>query len=100
MTDELRYRVVGIRRDGTRDVRSQNLFRATAEAVEIALLASRQYRRVVIEVQRNRKAESDVRPSASTALDGGNGCVGSSQMNQWPPGPVEAETTVFGSDCR
>jgi len=50
-----RYRVVGIRRDGTRDVRSQNLFRATAEAVEAAMLESGEYQRVVIEVQPNRE---------------------------------------------
>jgi len=55
---EPRYRVVGIHPDGTRDVRSQNLFRVTAEAVEAALLASGQYRQVVIEVQPNSEAES------------------------------------------
>ena len=55
---EHRYRVVGIRPDGTRDVRSQNLFRATAEAVEAAMLESGEYQWVVIEVQPNSEAES------------------------------------------
>jgi len=45
----VRYRVVGIRRDGTRDVRSSNLFKVTAEAVQVALLAERRYKRVVVE---------------------------------------------------
>jgi hypothetical protein len=46
---QIRYRVVGIRRDGTREVRSSNLFKATAEAVQVALLAEHRYKRVVVE---------------------------------------------------
>jgi len=53
-----RYRVVGIRRNGTRDVRSENLTWATAEAVQVAMLASREYRRVIIEPQ-PRERETD-----------------------------------------
>jgi len=49
--DRARYRVVGIRRNGTRDVRSENLTWVTAESVQVALLASRAYRHVVIEPQ-------------------------------------------------
>ena len=47
-----RYRVVGVRRSGTRDIRARNLGLATAEAVQIALLSKHTYRRVLIERQR------------------------------------------------
>jgi len=49
--EETRYRVVGIRRDGKSDVRASNLFRATAEALQAAMLASGQYKRVIVEEQ-------------------------------------------------
>jgi len=45
-----RYHVVGIGRNGTRDVRSENLTWATVEPVQVAMLASGLYRRVVIEL--------------------------------------------------
>ena len=41
---------VGIGRNGTRDVRSENLTWATVEPVQVAMLASGPYRRVVIEL--------------------------------------------------
>ena len=63
MSDEsslAHYRVVGIRRNGIRDVRSENLTRVTAEAVQVALLASRVYRRVLIERQPNGKSRKGI----------------------------------------
>lgn len=46
-----RYRVVGIRQNGIREVRAEYLYRATAEAVQMGAIASGEYRRVVIERQ-------------------------------------------------
>jgi hypothetical protein len=46
-----RYQVVCIRRDGSRNVRSQKLTRATAEVVRDALRSMQRYKRVVIEPQ-------------------------------------------------
>jgi len=51
MAAQARFRVVGIRRNGTRDVRSTNLTWPTAEVVQIALREIGYYRRVVIEPQ-------------------------------------------------
>jgi hypothetical protein len=53
--EETRYRVVGIRRDGKSDVRASNLFRATAEALQAAMLASGQYKRVIVEEQQRER---------------------------------------------
>jgi len=44
---------------------------------------SKSSRRVVVELQRNCKTESDAQVWTSEAVAGGNGCVGS---NRWPPG--------------
>src|SRR5262249_31613629 len=60
--DRARYRVVGIRRNRTRDVRSENLTWVTAESVQVALLASRAYRHVVIEPQPKREREKNDLP--------------------------------------
>jgi hypothetical protein len=48
---DLNYRVVGIRRDGTRDERYWNLSLLTAEQVKTAMLISQEYQAVVVEDQ-------------------------------------------------
>ena len=53
--DALHYRVVGIRRDGSRDSRYRNLSLVTAECVQYAMEKTRFYVRVEIEDQRYRK---------------------------------------------
>jgi len=49
--DGLHYRVVGIKKDGTRDPRYRNLSWLTAEQVQRAMLLARLYADVVIEDQ-------------------------------------------------
>ena len=49
--DGLHYRVVGIKKDGTRDPRYRNLSWLTAEQVQRAMLLSRLYADVVVEDQ-------------------------------------------------
>ena len=53
--DGLRYQVVGIRGDGSRDVRYRNLSWQTAEQVKVAMIVSLSYDQVVIEDQLVRK---------------------------------------------
>jgi hypothetical protein len=48
---DLCFRVVGIRRDGTRDARYPNLSLLTAEQVKAAMIQARLYEQVVIEKQ-------------------------------------------------
>jgi hypothetical protein len=48
---DLHYRVVGIRRDGTRDARYRNLSLLTAEQVRYAMVQARVYEQVVVEDQ-------------------------------------------------
>jgi hypothetical protein len=48
------YRVVGMRHDGTRDVRYERLSRETAEQVRKAMLTMRDYVEVIIEEQPRR----------------------------------------------
>jgi hypothetical protein len=48
---DLHYRVVGIRRDGTRDARYGNLSLQTAEQVRFAMVQAQLYREVVVEDQ-------------------------------------------------
>lgn len=55
----MRYRVVGIRMDGTREVCSQNLFRTTAEAAQAALIAGGEYQSVVIQRQPKSRRKPD-----------------------------------------
>jgi hypothetical protein len=45
------YRVVGIRGDGTREVRASNLLKATAEALKALMESWSEYERVVVEPQ-------------------------------------------------
>ena len=47
---DLNYRVVGIRRDGTRDERYWNLSLLTAEQVRTAMLIAKEYQAVVVGV--------------------------------------------------
>jgi hypothetical protein len=51
ITDDLRYRVVGIRANESRDVRFENLSFLTAEMVMDAMKLSRFYSRLLIEDQ-------------------------------------------------
>jgi hypothetical protein len=48
---DLNYRVVGIRRDGTRDERYWNLSLLTAQQVRTAMLIAQEYQAVVVEDQ-------------------------------------------------
>jgi hypothetical protein len=56
----LHYRVVGIRRDGTRDARYRNLSFQTAELVRNAMIQAQFYRQVIVEDQSVRRRS--VRP--------------------------------------
>jgi len=56
---ERRYRVVGIRADGSRDARYRNLSRETAHQVRHAVVVSCIYRRVVVEDQNSEKEEPE-----------------------------------------
>jgi hypothetical protein len=51
LRSKLHYRVVGIRRDGTRDARYCNLSPLTAEQVKAAMIQAQMYRQVVVEDQ-------------------------------------------------
>ena len=53
----LRYRVVGIRADGSREPLYSKLSRETAHQVRDAVIVSRIYRRVVVEDQKSGKEE-------------------------------------------
>jgi len=51
------FRVVGIRGDGTREVRASNLLKATAEALKALMESWSEYDRVVVEPSRRRRTE-------------------------------------------
>jgi hypothetical protein len=55
---DLCYRVVGIRRDGTRDARYRNLSLLTAEQVRAAMIQARLYEQVVVETQSARNGSA------------------------------------------
>jgi hypothetical protein len=52
LRDSLRYRVVGIRANASRDVRFENLSLETAEMVLDAMIISKFYRSIVVEDQK------------------------------------------------
>ena len=45
------FRVVGIRENGTREVRASNLLRATAESLKALMESWTEYQRVIVEPQ-------------------------------------------------